>query len=135
MLAFSAVLRTQHPCDMRNPCSPPAHPHPCASVLSVGATICSLILILPQMPRIITDLYIPHPCASVLSVGATICSLVFILPQMPRIIRFIYPTSVLIRAICGSHHLQLDIVLPQMPLTDFFFWIMDFSDFTEAAPL
>ena len=28
--------------------------HPCASVLSVGATICSLRLILPQMPRIIT---------------------------------------------------------------------------------
>ena len=76
-----------------------------------------------------------HPCSSVLSVGATICSLILILPQLPRIIRFIYPTSVLIRAICGSHHLQLDIVLPQMPLTDFFFWITDFFDFTEAAPL
>ena len=53
-----------------------------------------------------------HPCSSVLSVGATICSLILILPQMPRIIRFIYPTSVLIRAICGSHHLQLDIDSP-----------------------
>ena len=59
-------------------------PHPCASVLSVGATICSLILILPQMPRIIRFIY----PTSVLSVGDTICILILILPQMPRIIRF-----------------------------------------------
>ena len=64
--------------------------YPCSSVLSVGDTICSLILIFPQMPWIITDLSIPHPCASVLSMGATICSLILILPQMPRIITDLY---------------------------------------------
>ena len=88
-----------------------------------GSHHLQLDIVLPQMLRIITDLYIPHPCSSVLSVGDTICSLILILPQMPWIITDLsipHPCASVLSM--GATICSLILILPQMPriITDLY---------------